>query len=76
MAKKVAKKSLPVGTDVLKGATIVYVDYDGSLEATKDGKRYRTEVEQDWGYCYCFDYEASSCSCTPTMTVTVREIDG
>lgn len=60
-----------IGTDELVGATVTYMDYDGSIQATKDGREYRTVVETDWGYCYCYDYgdSDSRCSCTPTMTV-------
>lgn len=36
------------GSDALVGATITYVEYDGSVLATKDGEKYRTEITRDW----------------------------
>jgi len=63
------------GTDELNGAEITYVEYDGSINATKDGVEYRTEIYQDWGYCYCYDGgdEYARCSCTPTMSVRAEK---
>jgi hypothetical protein len=68
MAKKI-EKWVVCGADELAGAVVSYVDYDGSILASKDGIEYRTEVYQDWGYCYC----RHCCTCTPTMSVRTEK---
>lgn len=65
------------GTDELRDAVITYVEYDGSVQAEKDGVQYRTEIYQDWGYCYCYDYnygDDARCTCTPTMSVRTEKL--
>lgn len=56
------------GSDDLIGAIVTYVDYNGEVQAENDTYKFRTQIEQDWGYCYCYDgSDDSRCSCTPSM---------